>query len=431
MASVNFKKCKSAGECKAMMRHSEQMERLKHNHSNPDIDKSMTVQNSSLYGLSYDEMCSKYDDRIRTLDETTNTNLRADRVTMFCLEYTVPEGLPEWQEEAYLRDIERQIIAQYGEQNFIDSARHMDEKHTYIDHGVEKISRAHGHAFVIPEIDGKLNGKKFSSKSQMMKLNQSIDKMSIDKYRIHFMTGKQARHMSVEELKRESHIEEQAIAIQRNDMILRQQYATSQQLQAEQAQMAAQTVAIRSAYDQERQTLAAQYEAEMSRLDAEYAAKRRDIAEREANLTRKEEAISGRELKVEEVEKLQQKTFWTAEDKADIIQTALKSSQNAQKARKAISLEKDARENEEAIRKQNTALQAQNERLQAEQLSEMDKSTLGIQRREIEELKRDIAVRDDFIQKLSLKAQFMEYCRDLGHKLHIMTEDLSHGIRMR
>jgi hypothetical protein len=199
-------KCKGAGNAKAIMRHSEKEERLLHEHSNMDIDKSCTENNTSRYGLSYEDMCNKYDERIKLLDETTNTNKRSDRVTMFSLEYSVPEGLPEWLEDSYLEDVEKVIAEQYGEQNIIESERHFDEKHVYIDHGEEKMSRAHGHTFVVPEVDGQLNGKKFSSKGNMQKLNKAIDKMSMEKYDRHFMTGKEARHKSVEELKHDSRI---------------------------------------------------------------------------------------------------------------------------------------------------------------------------------------------------------------------------------
>ena len=44
MASVNFKKLKG-NDVKAMLRHCDSAERLKHNHKNQDIDKSRTKNN--------------------------------------------------------------------------------------------------------------------------------------------------------------------------------------------------------------------------------------------------------------------------------------------------------------------------------------------------------------------------------------------------
>lgn len=65
MAAVQFAggKCHGAAEAKAMMRHADADERLKHEHSNKDIDKSKTELNTSLYDLSYTEMCKIYDQR--------------------------------------------------------------------------------------------------------------------------------------------------------------------------------------------------------------------------------------------------------------------------------------------------------------------------------------------------------------------------------
>ena len=55
--------------------------------------------------------------------------------------------------------------------------------------------------YVIPEIDGKLNGKQFSSKTSMKSLNKAIDKLAKDKYKVPFLAGIEARKRSVEELK--------------------------------------------------------------------------------------------------------------------------------------------------------------------------------------------------------------------------------------
>ena len=104
------------------------------------------------------------------------------------------------------------ISEQYGEDNIIGLYTHYDEKHTYIDAetGKERTSRDHMHVYVIREIDGKLNGKKFSSKRNMTKLNNSIQKMTQADYGIDFMNGtKRKSKDSVETLKRRS--EERAI----------------------------------------------------------------------------------------------------------------------------------------------------------------------------------------------------------------------------
>ena len=73
MASVNFAKLSSAGEAKAVMRHCETEERKRHEHQNMDIQKDMTDANTSMKGLTYQQICESYDSRIRELDSSGST----------------------------------------------------------------------------------------------------------------------------------------------------------------------------------------------------------------------------------------------------------------------------------------------------------------------------------------------------------------------
>lgn len=426
MASVNYLKCKGAGHAKAMMRHSEKEERLKHEHSNPDIDKSCTEKNSSMYGLSYDEMCAKLDDRICTLDETTNTNKRSDRVVMFSLEYSVPEGILEWKEEAFLADVEKLIAEQYGERNIIESERHMDEKHKYMDHGEEKLSRAHGHTFVVPEIDGKLNGKKFSSKSQMMKLNKSIEEMSVQKYQLHFMTGREARHQSVEELKRESAIEQQTLSIQKNNEILMRQYETSQGLKTEKEELTHELTALKDDYEQQKHDLQASYQLEQANLEAEYAKKKKLIAEREMKLAQKEKAIEGRELKPAELTALEQKTFWSSEDKQNVLKTTQLSAKHTQEVKALRSENKSLKQDVETMRPRYEDY----DRV-VSQVHHRDEDIIPKLERKVARLEQDLKVRDDFIEHAGIKTQFRNFCQEIGYKLKEAVQEMSHSLRMR
>ena len=341
MASVDYKKCKSAGHAKAIMRHSEKEERLKHEHSNREIDKSRTENNSSLFGLSYEEMCRKYDERIRTLDETTNTNKRSDRVTMFSLTYTVPGGLPEWQEEAFLADVEKLIEKQYGARNIIESERHFDEKHKYMANGERRMSRAHGHTFVVPEINGKLNGKKFSSMSQMMALNKSIDEMSLEKYHVYFETGEQARHKTVEALKNESLIEEQERTLEANrgriEALKEESHALKDDIQT---------------LKDDKKDLQTQYDDDLKRLNNE-------LAEKKKLIEKQERAIEGRQLKIDEIRALNQKTFWSQDDKNNVLKTALLSAQNEQKANKYKNKLDEALVENDSLKTKNEQLEKQ------------------------------------------------------------------------
>lgn len=91
---------------------------------------------------------------------------------------------------------------QYGKENVIAGYIHFDEQHAYMENGEVKQSRPHFHLYMVPEHDGKLNGKWFSSRANMKKLNNEIDKMCKERFGVKFMTGEPARKMSVESLKR-------------------------------------------------------------------------------------------------------------------------------------------------------------------------------------------------------------------------------------
>ncbi len=99
------------------------------------------------------------------------------------------------------------------------SARpHFDEIHNYVDHGELKESRGHLHFYVIPEINGKLNGKQFSSKKRMIELNKKIDELARTKYHKKFLTHEKPRKRTVEELKAITNDETERL-IKRNNVL--------------------------------------------------------------------------------------------------------------------------------------------------------------------------------------------------------------------
>lgn len=198
MASVNFEKLKSAGEVKAMLRHCDMDERKQHNHSNQDIDKNLTGKNAQV--CDYETACELYDTRIAELDKKPGANVRKDRVTCFGLCIPVPEDMDETDYREWTVDTLELINAQYGAENLIGAYLHLDEIHDYKDAetGKDRTSRAHIHAYVVPEVNGKLNGKAFSSKKNMLKLNRAIHEMTQTKYGLDFMDG--SKKKSTEEI---------------------------------------------------------------------------------------------------------------------------------------------------------------------------------------------------------------------------------------
>ena len=213
MASVNFEKIKTAGEAKAKFRHCDMEERLKHEHANEQINKAVTSENSQMSNRNYKQTCERYDKRIQELDNSTNTNKRSDRVTCMGLCIPAPEGLPKEREIEWFNAVTRLAVGLYGRNNLLQLYVHRDEIHDYVnaETGETQTSRVHAHLFFIPEHEGKLNGKWFSSRKNMISLNNQIQKMSEEQFGVKFMDGsKRKSKKTVEELKNDSRLAELA-----------------------------------------------------------------------------------------------------------------------------------------------------------------------------------------------------------------------------
>lgn len=210
MASVNFEKIKQNGKpISAYMRHNDSEERKRHTHKNQNIDTDKTDGNLSWKGLNCKQCEERYKKRIEELDEIPGQNKRKDRVTCFSLELPIPKEVET--KEAFFNDVMQLFERKYGTENICQGILHVDEVHDYVDHGEVKTSLEHIHCLVIPEIDGKLNGKKFSSKEAMIKVNSEIEQLCREKYHCSFMTGEKPRHKTVEELKVESEKEKEML----------------------------------------------------------------------------------------------------------------------------------------------------------------------------------------------------------------------------
>ncbi len=206
MASVKFKKLKLPQEVKAMLRHCDKEKRLETNHSNIDINKSATPDNTQ-WNLDYYAACKRYDDRIMELDGKPGANKRKDRVTCFGLNVPAPKDLKPEDEQEFFEEVLALIAAQYGYDNIVQYFTHLDEKHEYINSetGERCMSRAHLQCYVVPEHNGKMNGKWFSNRSNMIKINNAIHKMAQEKFGVMFMDGsKKKSRKTVEQLKNES-----------------------------------------------------------------------------------------------------------------------------------------------------------------------------------------------------------------------------------
>lgn len=208
MASVSFNsgKLHGSGETFAQFRHSERNERMKHEHTNEDIDKTATRDNWSVQGLSYAEMQARYTARIAEVDKTAS-NHRRDRVTCVCAVVPVPDGMTDEQAHDFYKTVWDVFSRRYGEDNMVEACVHVDEKHDYVDPDTKqtRTSRTHAHFYFVPERDGNLDAKHIVSRAEMKSLNREIDTLSREIYGLRFMDGTQAKSRgSVERLKQRS-----------------------------------------------------------------------------------------------------------------------------------------------------------------------------------------------------------------------------------
>ena len=196
---------------KALLRHCDKNERLKAEHSNEQINKELTWKNAQFCG-SYEEVCNYFDDILRELDSKPKANTRYDRVVAYAIEGTLPEPDEEKdtqkQRDAWIAGIEKVIKREYPEMVVLAKYIHYDEVHEYInpENGERVFSRPHVHMYVMPVIEGRLNGKKFfQHKTSLIQLHRQIDDLTRSIYGFSYGNGTKKKSLdSVEHLKYES-----------------------------------------------------------------------------------------------------------------------------------------------------------------------------------------------------------------------------------
>ena len=283
MAAVQWSggKIKSVGDAKAMMRHSDRAERIKHEHSNADIDTTRTPENFSYFNLSYAQKCKKYDARLSEIECGAMSSGKNARTMMQSLIIPAPEDISKDETKDWFMSVGRILEDRYGS-DMIDMDVHFDEIHDYIkpETGEVVLSRAHGHVCLVPTVNGKLNGKKFSERKNIVSLNEAIQKMSLEKYGVKFMTGEKRKGTkTVEQLKRES--EAAASMMETTVAKYRKTKRRTEELEAR-------------ADEIEGMEIRAKRKQKKADEDAE------SIAEREREVARREAAVSAREREAEQ-----------------------------------------------------------------------------------------------------------------------------------
>lgn len=207
MASVNFEKIKTVQQLKAYIRHCDREERKKLEHANKNIDKNKTNKNTQTK-WNYEEICKKIDKKMSYFDSLEGQNKRKDRTIGFGMNVPIPDGIPDNKLNECCSKIIHIIERERGKDNFIGAYIHVDEVHSYKDAktGQDRESMRHLHVYdFCADENGKLNGKQFSSRRNMINLNKAIHEMMKRDYGVDFMNGTQKKSKdTVEYLKSES-----------------------------------------------------------------------------------------------------------------------------------------------------------------------------------------------------------------------------------
>lgn len=267
-------KAKSAQTAKALFRHNDEQRRAEVQHSNPHIDKSKTHLNFSYRGLTYEQRCAAYDARMGEIDQGKGGSGKNARTVLQSVILYPPAALAEdsAREKAWFLRAGELAEARFGK-NLIDIAYDLDERHEYRDKdGKLQMSLDHGHMWLVPEVGGRLNGKQFSSRKNIMAFNAELQEMSIREFGCPMMDGSKAKGgKPVEQLKAESAARE----------IKAQAEAQAAEILS-QAQIQAQGIKARAAAEaeQERKRVEQQLEARERAVET----RERAVRVREANI---------------------------------------------------------------------------------------------------------------------------------------------------
>lgn len=322
MASANWLKMSGSTDVKSKFRHCDKDERLTVKHANEEINTNLTYKNLSfgIFQGTYKEACDAYDERIKYIDKHAGLKKkpRKDRVTCVSWSIPQPEGMGDDMASKWFTDVYDLLNTEYSD--VLGASAHFDEVHEYVDASTGETveSRPHMHVYVLPvvEKDGfrRLVGKDFSKRENMVKLNNSIQKLTEDKYPGYtFMTGVKhpGEYQTVEDLKRRSK-DEQALQAEKEKV---KQEIEADKSNALQVIEGAKNDALDMAISLDKQN-----------------------AERESKMDAREKRLDERESKMEEKEQFMQWSYPTKAGKQipilrlfEIFRKELKKAENEKK----------------------------------------------------------------------------------------------------
>ena len=218
MASVDWQKT-NVSKMARMGKHFDNRKREKSNHRNEDINKELTKDNYYLGCKNWNDILKKSKNFIKEMDEIFPPKKKQDqneRITMVALEIPCPRIITEQGRSEEFFELTNELLASKFA-GYSGMAVHVDEVHDYIDHGIIKTSCEHGHAFTpayaewtqttkkgLEQRQG-INGKNFVTRQAMIELNNAMNAMCLGRFGVPYLTGGEARKVSVERLKQDSY----------------------------------------------------------------------------------------------------------------------------------------------------------------------------------------------------------------------------------
>ena len=217
MASANWMKA-TTQKAGAMKKHLGQAERIQGNHSNKDIDKSLSINNYSIGCCDYAEALASMKRRTKAVDAVIPPKrIRKDRVTCCFIELPCPRRLTQCgQSDDFFKLAYDELCAFFGNENVHGGFVHKDEVHRYVDKDKKmRVSMEHMHVLVSAYTPEKgINGKAFETKSRLKTLNDNLDDMCVKQFGVKFNTKETPEHKSVERLKEETKLRNDAFLLQ-------------------------------------------------------------------------------------------------------------------------------------------------------------------------------------------------------------------------
>lgn len=218
MASVNWQKT-NAVKLGRMGCHFDNNKRKIIEHTNKDINKNLTSENYYIGAENFQEIVERSKEYIADVDRKHPPKKKVrpeERITICSLEYVCPREITDMGlSKEFFKASEEVLREQFGT-SYMGGVVHVDECHTYLDPQTKKIAMSceHANVWVCADCcwnDNKgnlrqgINGKNFMTKQRMTELNKAIHSMCLEKFGIPYLTGGEARNVSVERLKQDSY----------------------------------------------------------------------------------------------------------------------------------------------------------------------------------------------------------------------------------